>query len=164
MLLLFIFQQMDYFFCASFKAPCESKISCERHFFSGNFFPHFVVSLQEFICKKHNQKSIIILVYILSCEDIAMQRVLLLNKTWQRVREFQSKKFSQYADNRNCFYDIINFLTHFFTTAMLPEKSVVGGNFSNCYIIGNHSNNVLIWFTKWILGTVFLCPYNVCPK
>ena len=32
------------------------------------------------------------------------------------------------------------------------------------YIIGTHSNNVLIWFTKRILGTVFLCPYNVCPK
>ena len=29
------------------------------------------------------------------------------------------------------------------------------------YIIGTHSNNVLIWFTKRILGTVFLCPYNV---
>ena len=32
------------------------------------------------------------------------------------------------------------------------------------YIIGTHSNNVLIWFTKRILGTVFLCSYNVCPK
>ena len=35
---------------------------------------------------------------------------------------------------------------------------------SDFYIIGTHSNNVLIWFTKRILGTVFLCPYNVCPK
>ena len=34
-----------------------------------------------------------------------------------------------------------------------------------CYhIIGTHSNNVLIWFTKRILGTVFLYPHNVCPK
>ena len=32
------------------------------------------------------------------------------------------------------------------------------------YIIRTHSNNILIWFTKRILGTVFLCPYNVCPK
>ena len=32
------------------------------------------------------------------------------------------------------------------------------------YIIGTHSNNVLLWFTKRILGTIFLCPYNVCPK
>ena len=32
------------------------------------------------------------------------------------------------------------------------------------YIIGTHSNNVLIWFTKRILDTVFLRPYNVCPK
>ena len=32
------------------------------------------------------------------------------------------------------------------------------------YIIGTHSNNVLIWLTKRILGTVFLCPYSVCPK
>ena len=32
------------------------------------------------------------------------------------------------------------------------------------YIIGTHSNNVLIWFTKRILSTVFLCPYNVCLK
>ena len=32
------------------------------------------------------------------------------------------------------------------------------------YIIRTHSNIVLIWFTKRILGTVFLCPYNVCPK
>ena len=32
------------------------------------------------------------------------------------------------------------------------------------YNIGTHFNNVLIWFTKRILGTVFLCPYNVCPK
>ena len=32
------------------------------------------------------------------------------------------------------------------------------------HIIGTHFNNVLIWFTKQILGTVFLCPYNVCPK
>ena len=31
-----------------------------------------------------------------------MQRVLLPGNTRQRVREFQSKKFCQYADNRNC--------------------------------------------------------------
>ena len=32
------------------------------------------------------------------------------------------------------------------------------------HIIGTHSNNVVIWFTKRILGTVFLCPFSVCPK
>ena len=37
-------------------------------------------------------------------------------------------------------------------------------SFGSFYIIGTHSNNVLIWFTKGILGTIFLCPYNVCPK
>ena len=36
--------------------------------------------------------------------------------------------------------------------------------FSRFYIIGTHSNNVLIWFTKRILGTVFLWPFSVCPK
>ena len=29
------------------------------------------------------------------------------------------------------------------------------------YIIGTHSKDVLLWFTKRILSTVFLCPYNV---
>ena len=32
------------------------------------------------------------------------------------------------------------------------------------YIMGTYSNNALLWFTKRILGIVFLCSYNVCPK
>ena len=47
------------------------------------------------------------------------------------------------------------------TTRAQKSKECYSNDF---YIIGTHSNNVLIWFTKRILSTVFLCPYNVCPK
>ena len=33
-----------------------------------------------------------------------------------------------------------------------------------CYIIGTHSNNVLLWFTKRILGTDFLWPFPCVPN
>ena len=71
-------------------------------------------------------------------------------------------------------YRIFQFITRYFLPHGRPgagyvtnagytllKFEIARGNF---YIIGTHSNNVLIWFTKRILGTVFLCPYNVCPK
>ena len=69
-----------------------------------------------------------------------MERVLLQENIWQKVRECQFNKFRQYTDNRNCLvviinYDINNFQTHFFTIAMVPEKNVVGGNFQIIIIL-----------------------------
>ena len=101
-------------------------------------------------------------------------KLLLVIETGRaRLSNQIEKQFRKFDLIARCAWQVTNAILHTGLNGSASDPNPYtadcikfGANYSFLcfYIIGTHSNNVLICFTKRILGSVLLCPYNGCPK
>ena len=106
-----------------------------------------------FFCVEPCMVYLLLLLYcgaLVGCPDVSKSKTLNSGNT--------SVVFFSCFVKFKCLGDVLD------SVAPITVCHIEVRSFGCFYIIGTHSNNVLIWFAKQILGTVLLYPYNVCPK